>query len=159
MTFTDISKGGLFLCNGNLIHSDPHPAMIAANRRSILGLTELDGSLFSVESFRAGSRTNTALATGIDVVGVTGAGSVFEHFSFSGGNFSSFVLDPAFTGLSSLRITATGNDINPQFLINDIVVNEGVPGGVPEPASWALMISGFGLTGAALRRRRSVVAA
>jgi hypothetical protein len=32
-------------------------------------------------------------------------------------------------------------------------------GGVPEPASWALMISGFGLAGAALRRRRAVVAA
>ena len=31
--------------------------------------------------------------------------------------------------------------------------------GVPEPASWALMIAGFGLAGAALRRRRSVVAA
>ena len=28
--------------------------------------------------------------------------------------------------------------------------------GVPEPASWALMISGFGLAGAALRRRRSL---
>jgi PEP-CTERM motif len=27
-------------------------------------------------------------------------------------------------------------------------------GGVPEPAAWALMIVGFGLTGAALRRRR-----
>jgi hypothetical protein len=29
---------------------------------------------------------------------------------------------------------------------------------VPEPASWALMIGGFGLTGAALRRRRATVA-
>jgi hypothetical protein len=27
--------------------------------------------------------------------------------------------------------------------------------GVPEPASWALMIAGFGLTGAAMRRRRN----
>ena len=35
---------------------------------------------------------------------------------------------------------------------------EGLPGGVPEPASWLLIIGGFGLTGAALRRRRSVVA-
>ena len=31
-------------------------------------------------------------------------------------------------------------------------------GGVPEPASWALMILGFGATGAALRRRRLVAA-
>ena len=29
------------------------------------------------------------------------------------------------------------------------------PGGVPEPASWAMMIAGFGLVGAGLRRRRS----
>jgi hypothetical protein len=29
-------------------------------------------------------------------------------------------------------------------------------GAVPEPAAWALMITGFGLTGAALRRRRSL---
>ncbi|TPE63619.1 PEP-CTERM sorting domain-containing protein [Sandaracinobacter neustonicus] len=28
--------------------------------------------------------------------------------------------------------------------------------GVPEPASWALMIAGFGLTGAAVRRRKNV---
>lgn len=30
---------------------------------------------------------------------------------------------------------------------------------VPEPASWAMLIAGFGLTGAAMRRRRAVVAA
>jgi hypothetical protein len=31
-------------------------------------------------------------------------------------------------------------------------------GGVPEPAAWALMIGGFGLAGAMLRRRRSALA-
>jgi hypothetical protein len=31
-------------------------------------------------------------------------------------------------------------------------------GGIPEPASWGLMITGFGLTGAALRRRRALTA-
>lgn len=30
--------------------------------------------------------------------------------------------------------------------------------GVPEPASWALMLGGFGLAGAAMRRRRSTMA-
>ena len=31
--------------------------------------------------------------------------------------------------------------------------------GVPEPASWAMLIAGFGLTGAALRRRRRIMVA
>lgn len=33
------------------------------------------------------------------------------------------------------------------------------PGGVPEPANWALIVAGFGLAGAAARRRKSAVAA
>lgn len=36
----------------------------------------------------------------------------------------------------------------------DVVVG----GGVPEPATWALMIAGFGLAGVALRRRRPIAA-
>lgn len=32
-------------------------------------------------------------------------------------------------------------------------------GGVPEPASWALMIAGFGMVGLAARRRMTAVAA
>jgi len=32
--------------------------------------------------------------------------------------------------------------------------NVAVGASVPEPASWALMIAGFGLAGGALRRRR-----
>jgi hypothetical protein len=34
----------------------------------------------------------------------------------------------------------------------------GTSGAVPEPATWALMIGGFGMAGAALRRRRAVAA-
>lgn len=34
-----------------------------------------------------------------------------------------------------------------------------VEGGVPEPATWALMIGGFGFAGATLRRRKAITAA
>jgi hypothetical protein len=37
-------------------------------------------------------------------------------------------------------------------------VSLSVTGGAPEPAAWALMIAGFGLTGAALRRRSAAAA-
>jgi hypothetical protein len=37
-------------------------------------------------------------------------------------------------------------------------VSISLAGGVPEPATWALMISGFGLAGMALRRRRAIAA-
>jgi hypothetical protein len=58
--------------------------------------------------------------------------------------------------------TALGNE---QVYFN--LHTSGFPGGeirgnlsaVPEPASWALLLSGFGLVGTALRRRRTVIAA
>jgi len=53
------------------------------------------------------------------------------------------------------------NDIYDTFGSGGFVVEYSLSAnaGVPEPASWALMIGGFGLAGAALRRRRSMVAA
>jgi hypothetical protein len=51
--------------------------------------------------------------------------------------------------LASLRIWTEGE------LIVGNIASEAAP--VPEPAAWALMIAGFGLAGAALRRRRTVV--
>ena len=52
-----------------------------------------------------------------------------------------------------------GADISPRPVLS---VTYDVPdppvAGVPEPTSWALMIGGFGLTGAALRRRRMAAA-
>jgi len=50
-----------------------------------------------------------------------------------------------------------GGDFASTTLVDDFKI--GAAGGVPEPATWALMLSGFGLAGAALRRRRVAVAA
>jgi len=47
-------------------------------------------------------------------------------------------------------------------VFDDITFGSATPGpgpsGVPEPAVWAMMIAGFGMVGATLRRRREVVA-
>ncbi len=41
----------------------------------------------------------------------------------------------------------------------DVTVNyAGLGGAVPEPATWAMMVAGFGLAGAAMRRRRTILA-
>jgi PEP-CTERM motif len=48
-----------------------------------------------------------------------------------------------------------GGDFNYQDL-GFVFTNVDVMGAVPEPASWALMLAGFGLTGVAVRRRAKV---
>lgn len=44
------------------------------------------------------------------------------------------------------------------FAMDNLTIGE-TSGAVPEPASWALMVTGFGLMGGALRRRATLVAA
>ena len=44
------------------------------------------------------------------------------------------------------------------FILLAATANGGAVGGIPEPSSWAMLITGFGLVGAAARRRRVAVA-
>jgi hypothetical protein len=47
--------------------------------------------------------------------------------------------------------------LNQHLTINRQIVTPPPPASVPEPASWAMMLGGFGLIGGALRSRRRVV--
>ena len=77
-----------------------------------------------------------------------GSGDVASHFAFG------------FTSNNGIGIQwgpdayNTGID-NIDFTFGSLVGG----GGVPEPATWAMMIAGFGLTGMAMRRRRAAFAA
>ena len=85
------------------------------------------------------------------VLASVGNGGGCTHYS---GTFCAFVYDfgsglPAFVEQSP---TSGGGWVAQ-------TITAGIPtGGVPEPAAWALMIAGFGLTGAALRRRTPATA-
>lgn len=59
-----------------------------------------------------------------------------------------------FESITAVRLSSTGA----AFEYDDIGA-AAFTGAVPEPASWALLIAGFGLVGVSMRRRRTVVAA
>lgn len=58
----------------------------------------------------------------------------------------------AFDGFGAVTVKTSGPLTGRNVYTSGLV---SVPGGVPEPAAWGLMLAGFGLAGAALRRRRS----
>ena len=67
-------------------------------------------------------------------------------------------LDFGHTGIFRFGDLATGLSFTSESgtFLSDLAVTGG---GVPEPATWAMMIAGFGLTGVAIRRRRASIAA
>jgi hypothetical protein len=115
-----------------------------------------------------------------------GGGTVSQTITTDPDNIFTYALDAAFHNLASVEITAElpvmgieisngagltadfdnivatpygGVVCNVDHPLACVGVDGGGGGGVPEPASWALMITGFGMAGAALRRQRATAAA
>lgn len=97
----------------------------------------LDGLTQFTLAFSNGSTVFTQLAVG----GIVGTNSL---------EFYGIVTDTAFTSVS-----ITMNDAPYYNALDNVTIGVGA---VPEPATWALMIGGFGLAGSALRRRRALPA-
>ena len=117
----------------------------------------LDGTTNSQLLYTGGM---TATATGLffDFSG-TGLALLQNPFTGSGINFIRFTGN-AVCGGSTNRISITVGTFR-DGISQSGVVQIGTAGGggvIPEPATWAMLIAGFGLVGSALRRRRPVIA-
>ena len=122
----------------------PQPAIIRANASGwqSYAISQLpDGISFSGVYQLQGAASSVNVGEFLDVSCGNGTNCDFSHtaqFSFA------LPTSVTFTSASGVFLTQTGGG--------------GGGGAVPEPASWALMISGFGLAGATLRRRRALAA-
>lgn len=104
---------------------------------------------------------SAAMAFGVKGLGgnvfqqsVTHAGSVLSAM-----NWTRYTFDFTATEASNtLFFTNTAGFTSGGIYLDNVSVTGPDPIAVPEPASWALMISGFGLAGTALRRRRAIIA-
>ena len=116
---------------------------------SLVGGTALDARLRS-PTVLVGLNEPTIFAMSLEV----GAGSVGPFASALSDFSGSFKLP---TG-SDVFVLPDGVTVNAgDYLVNNRFIDPLAPtGGVPEPAAWALMIAGFGLAGAAMRRRRAL---
>lgn len=81
-------------------------------------------------------------------------------FNMSPGTSDPQVFSFASTSASSLTLRILSNEgFGAGTMLNEVAFGSDGGNAVPEPATWALMIGGFGLAGATLRRRRVANAA
>ncbi|MBT9473928.1 MAG: PEPxxWA-CTERM sorting domain-containing protein [Pseudomonadota bacterium] len=59
--------------------------------------------------------------------------------------------------ISGLGITSLAFEFDPSIAGGKQFRVEGLTSGIPEPATWTMMIAGFGLAGATIRRRREIL--
>jgi hypothetical protein len=119
------------------------------------GVSAIGGEFF-------GSDISGAFAAVGSISLVIDTGDSESIFTIANPTATSFFGIVSTTGLVSFTVLSPTVDGGPPFFwpsANNLVLAELSAGpAIPEPASWALMIAGFGLVGAAARRRAAVAA-
>ena len=102
-------------------------------------------SLFQVDATRTGGSSNGVVTISAFLNGVA-AGSTLATL----GNINSWSTLSFAGGFNSLSIAGTGSGFHP-FALDNVRFTTAA---VPEPATWGLMVLGFGMIGAAARSRK-----
>jgi MYXO-CTERM domain-containing protein len=98
---------------------------------------------FDAAAFEGGSLFDAAIG-GVSKLTVFGGAWDYTSYSFS-----------HVATATTTAVTFTMRHIPLYYMLDNVSVT----GSVPEPHAWAMLIAGFGLVGAAARRRRNVAAA
>ncbi|MEP6786540.1 MAG: PEPxxWA-CTERM sorting domain-containing protein [Sphingomonadales bacterium] len=155
-TFSSIAGSQVLITSQSLGSSTPN--FICSGRGGSINCTDPVFVAF------ASAVTNLSFtAVGDNVSGINGVVSVYNGATLLGTTniFGDNVfLTPYNVNLASYgaitRIEITTTD--PAGLgYDDFTFDVSNNGGVPEPATWAMMLAGFGVVGAAMRRRRVTV--
>ena len=128
-----------------------------ANQISFSGEDSSYGTgLFGAMAHSHGQALNWSIVLTVDGVDQT----VFAQFLSGGQTALNSLGTINFAGgtVSAVGFTCDDCSFNTYHQFSDTVITLG-NGAVPEPQRWALMIAGFGIVGAAARRRRALGAA
>ncbi len=98
---------------------------------------------FDLQNLNGGSNFYDVLFGGVSLFSASNSGAF---------GYTNFSTTATATGASTLLAFNFRND--PSFFTLDNVSVTAVNGAVPEPATWAMMLIGFGAIGASMRRRR-----
>ena len=110
------------------------------------------GSTISIANFTLGGAFGNANQGSF----VTNGFSFGGPFGFTPA-FQTYTLGFQALAPSTIQFRLGGGSSNPQsigLILDNVSLSITSPGVVPEPATWALMIGGFGMAGAMLRRRK-----
>ncbi len=126
------------------IFGNPQPSLVVGSvfNGGNLGVVETSrAASFKLSSFELSAQNGDA---GWLVEGFLGAALVYSYGGTAGAGFSPYAGNAGVVDRVRFTLTPGGTSVN----IDNITL-----AAVPEPASWALMIAGFGLAGGAMRRR------
>lgn len=115
-----------------------------------------NGGAFSLSTFDFGGgyTSGSNAVSKVVVTGLNGSSSFMREFKsgvdFANSAFSTLNLG----GLTATQFTFTAYGASNRASFDNFTISAPGAGGVPEPASWAMMIGGVALAGGALRRHR-----